>query len=542
MAPKGETSFSPSSRRTILEAFENTAAALKSYGVERVRVEGVSSTTCSSSLREGEDGVRTITEHDFMREFVFHLRPCIIVDALDGWGAMKKWRDDRYLFNLDNHLPSDAHTKDVCASSPPLPSASEKCDAAHLENEEECVTAHRGPSSTKAMEKRVTIALTPNGRADAVTHVLYDERDVPPDWQSKMFSEQTKMDAVHLSSHLAASQEDEQETSDGRTKQIFPSLRIEKMFMAAAEVQLTLPEFYQLLHRNTYPSSIHYPPPHIDMRAYKKEWNSVIAYAQLQNNCLNTEYIHLRQDIQSNVEQFGTRVFGQSPEASNVWFGTGESVSSLHQDWVENLYSVVRGIKEFVLFPPWEGPFFPKPDIPSASFEIDEARSNRATLDFRFIPAPRKDGEVMPWIDFEITPDEIESSSAETICGQLNRSIEQCHKEHGKSAVPDSLEAPIRYAPGLHPLVAHVYPGETLYLPSMWLHRVSERPDVQDVTTRAQCRVRAQNAEEQQESTPPFSVLETPMPLPLIAAVNYWYDMSFENPSVVMLREFGLLL
>lgn len=542
MDGRGESSSSPSSRRTILEAFENTAAALKSFGVERVRVEGVSSTECSASLREGENAIRTISEQDFMREFVFHLRPCIIVDALDGWGAMKKWRDDRYLFNLDHHLPFDSHAKDGCASSPPLPSASENRDAAHLENKEERVMVHCGTSSTVETEKRVTIALTPNGRADAVTHVLYDERDVPPDWQPEMFAEQTKMDAVHLSSHLAASPEDEQEAADGRKKSIFPSLRMEKMFMAAAEVQLTLPEFYQLLHRNTYPSEIHYPPAHIDMRAYKKEWNSVIAYAQLQNNCLNTEYTHLHQDIQTNVEHFGTRVFGQPPEASNVWFGTGESVSSLHQDWVENLYSVVRGIKEFVLFPPWEGPFFPKPDIPSASFAIDEARSNRAALDFRFIPAPQKDGEVMPWIDFEITPDEIESSTAETIRDRLNSSIEQCHVEHGKSAAPASLEAPIRYASGVHPLVAHVHPGETLYLPCMWLHRVSERPDAHDVSARAQCRVRAQSAKEQQGSPPPCSSSETPMPLPLIAAVNYWYDMSFKNPSVVMLREFGLLL
>lgn len=537
-----------STPKTLVEAFEKTALALQQFGIERVRVQGISEDRSYPSLLNAEDDIRTISEQDFMREFVFHLRPCIIVDALHAWGALKKWRDDHYLFNLDHHLPSpreeDGNSKDdnITPSRGGEETNSENAE----EQEKDSSLSPRSLSSEftspPLREKRVTIALTPNGRADAVAHVLYDEKDVPACWHDVMFSEQARNDACHLSCHPAVALEEGKESGSGELANQDPSsLRIEKMFLAAAEVQLTLPEFYQLLRKNSYPSHIPYPPTHIDMREYKKGWNTVIAYAQLQNNCLNTEYTHLLPDIQPNIQEFGTRVFGQPPEASNVWFGTGESVSSLHQDWVENLYAVVRGVKEFVLIPPWESIFLPKPDIPSASFAIDVARTNRKMLDFRFIPAPKKDGEVMPWIDFDVTPQEIESSSGQSICEKLNRVIEESHKEHCNSSSSSRVEAPIRFAPTLHPLVAHVHPGETLYLPSMWLHRVSERPDLEDILSRANYR-KAHAEKGSEEDAGRSSSSSSSFPLPLIAAVNYWYDMSFDNPSVVMLREFGLLL
>lgn len=543
----------PSNPKTVMEAFEKTSLALQQFGIERVRVEGLSGSRVSSSFSSNGDDVRTITEQDFMREFVFHLRPCIIVDGLQDWQAMKKWRNDRYLFNLDHHLPPqdeedhDEEGEEEDERDVNLPSSSEWNDSSSRgstlqvkKRDEKWTEGCSAVSSRHSREVKVTIALTPNGRADAVTRAVYDEQDVPLPWQQEMFSEQAKRDACYLSSHPAIAEEEGKHISEELKKKNGASLRMEKMFMAAAEVRVTLPEFYQLLQHNCYPTHVSYLPTHIDMRRYTKDWNTVIAYGQLQNNCLNTEYTHLLEDIPPNIKSLGTRVFGQPPEASNVWFGTGESVSSLHQDWVENLYCVVRGVKEFVLIPPWESIFLPKPDIPSATFVIDESRSNRDELDFRFVAAPKKDGEVMPWIDYDVTPDEIESSSNTSICDKLNRVIEECHREHRKSSSSPSIEAPIRYAPTLHPLVAHVHPGETLYLPSMWLHRVSQRADSEDILARAQCR--RKSAEKLNEEDSSLLSPSSSMPLPLIAAVNYWYDMSFDNPSVVMLREFGLLL
>lgn len=142
-------------------------------------------------------------------------------------------------------------------------------------------------------------------------------------------------------------------------------------------------------------------------------------------------------------------------------------------------------------------------------------------------------------------------------------------KENTKDAVNDKRR--------IHPLVAYVHAGETLYLPAMWLHRVAQHADTHDLHRRAHfhCHSKAinngNNSSEKdnvekvlnvqtgqnilnsvdkndKEMTSDITVSTLTKtshalpPLPLIAAVNYWYDMSFVNPSVVMLREFGLLL
>eukprot|EP00796_Vickermania_ingenoplastis_P010483 gene10483-7288_t len=461
--------------RDLLDAFKQTAEALQQFGLERVRVEGL-----SSSASVGiEDGIRTVTEQQFMRDFVFHLRPCIIVDAIDEWPAMTKWRNDRYLFNLDQHLPLVESEADT--------------------NEEEEASNIFLRRAAGVHERRVTVALTPNGRADAVTHVVYERSDVPAELQSLTFGEAAAPHAVlggPPSSRCSS-----------------PGVVAEKVFLSAAEVRVTLPEFYRLLQGN-------------------EGWRGAIVYGQLQNNCFNTEFTHLHQDVLPNIDAFGRRVFGSAPEASNVWFGTGVSVSSLHQDWVENLYAVVRGVKEFLLIPPWEGIFVPKPEIPSAAFALDADRTNREKLDFKFRPFPVKDGEVMPWMDFDVSPEFVESASKDDVLGALNAAIDACHEEAGRR-LPSSLRGrlPPRRATTLHPIVAHVHPGETLYLPAMWLHRVSQRADGKDVAARAKSRAATSGGAGASEP-----------PLPLIAAVNYWYDMSFDNPAVVMLREFGLLL
>lgn len=467
--------------QTLAEAFSQTAKALQQHGIERIRVQGLSSEDTAADA-----SVRVLTEQEFMREFLFRLRPCIILGAMAEWPAMTKWRSDAYLFDLDGHLPppSEADPSDEdseCEESSPLTS-----EAPARGGEEDCF-----PKEPQDGKKRVTVALTPNGYADAVTQVTY--------------------------------------TSTDGEKAAQGAEATERIFLSAAEVKLTLPELYQMLKANPGVSAT-LPSATIDMRAYKEaQWSGAIAYAQLQNNCFNTEYKHLRADVVPNVEKFGTRIFGSEPEASNAWLGTGVSVSSLHQDWVENLYSVVRGVKEFLLIPPWEGIFVPRPEIPSACFELDEAASSSEKLDFRFKPYPVKDNSVMPWMDFDVTPEFVETSDEATIVEALNRNIEACH-QRSLAGIPEALRSdlPPKKATTLHPLVAHVHPGETLYLPSMWLHRVSQRADETDITTRAHHRASGSSSEE--------------MPLPLIAAVNYWFDMSFENPAVVMLREFGVLL
>ncbi|KAJ3857401.1 Clavaminate synthase-like protein [Lentinula lateritia] len=69
----------------------------------------------------------------------------------------------------------------------------------------------------------------------------------------------------------------------------------------------------------------------------------------------SSEFEPLRQDIPSHVA-WCTEALGKSPEAVNVWIGDGGSISSIHSaDPYENIYTVVRGQKHFTLLPPTDG-------------------------------------------------------------------------------------------------------------------------------------------------------------------------------------------
>lgn len=536
----------PNPPATLLEAFANTAKRLQQFGVERIRVVGLSAgcdakpnATSTDVADENGDGVRVVTEQEFMREYVFLSRPCIILDAVEDWPALRKWRDDRYIFDLDHHLPleeekSESEEEEEEEEEKGKEGSSGSGSSSPAANANETAEAVPAKEAGRLGPKKVTVALTPNGRADAVTYVVYDKNDIPAEATECMFGKQAAKQAVPLTSHPAV----DAANSGGDAAAAAAHIVKEKVFLYAAEVRVTLPELYQLLQQS--PSVPPSQPTHIDMRAYKDgNATPVVAYAQLQNNCLNTEYTHLHADLRTNVQEFGTRVFGGAPEAANVWFGVPASVSSMHQDWVENLYPVMRGVKEFILIPPWEGVFVPKPDLPSAGFVLDEARSDQQALRFAFKPYPQKDGTVVPWMDFDFTPDLLEEGGDAAVLAALNERIDDNAARKppiDPKLAPASASKESRKLKELHPLVAYVHPGETLYLPAMWLHRVAQHADELDIRTRAQRHLRSQASKEGEPSSSP------PPPLPLIAAVNYWYDMSFLNPSVVMLREFGLLL
>ncbi|KPA86887.1 hypothetical protein ABB37_00928 [Leptomonas pyrrhocoris] len=574
---------------TLLEAFATSAAQLRHFGIPRIRVVGLSEgctqadyekqrsrpdgkdmeTLLQESTLRGPHGalgaashrvqseaearaaaqvnedVPIVTEQEFMHKFVFHSRPCVILDAIASWPAVEKWRDDRYVFDLDHTLPLEPERE---------PQEEEEEDEEEQDDGEDTNPneTEKARSSEKACEanvsdaaapvlapKKVTVALTPNGRADAATRVTYSTTAVPAEDAAAVYTgTEAQKHAVMLPSADIVDAD--------------KHVRCEKIFMYAAELRMTLPQLYGLLQRSPL-----FPPANpieIDMRTYAdKSQAPAIAYAQLQNNCLNTEYNHLHVDIGSNVERFGCRVFDKDAvEAANVWFGIPASVSSMHQDWVENLYAVVRGVKEFVMIPPWEGPFVPKPEIPAAAFAIDEAQSvvdhgedTAQSWSLQFKQYPVKDGTTVPWMDFDITGAEVEDDAEGVARAELKRRlVEQrcetsalwaapmCEDEAVAAAEEEAARKP------LHPLVAYVHPGETLYLPAMWLHRVAQHADSTDMHARAMHHAAAAAAAVDPANRAPT----TEPPLPLIAAVNYWYDMSFGNPSVVMLREFGLLL
>ncbi|KAK0468391.1 Clavaminate synthase-like protein [Desarmillaria tabescens] len=67
-----------------------------------------------------------------------------------------------------------------------------------------------------------------------------------------------------------------------------------------------------------------------------------------------SEFDVLRPDIPSDVP-WCSESLNKHPDAVNLWIGDSKSTTSIHCDPYENIYTVVRGVKYFTLLPPSEG-------------------------------------------------------------------------------------------------------------------------------------------------------------------------------------------
>lgn len=194
-------------------------------------------------------------------------------------------------------------------------------------------------------------------------------------------------------------------------------------------------------------------------------------YAQFQNSSLTAEYPALLNDIAEHA--FAHDVFSSNtPEAVNLWIGRSQSISSMHHDLYENLYTVVSGIKRLYLHPPTslyylkqqsycKGKFTPTAeckDIDAASLQaIDDHSGWKVVMD----DAP----DSIPWF------------SPTTQFSHFNAA---------------SDNAALSKANGLY---VEVSPGDVLYLPAMWYHTVAQVDD-----SEGRC-----------------------------IAVNHWWDMQFDH-------------
>ena len=208
------------------------------------------------------DGARQVTPVEFARDFVGHSKPAILVGLdcnLDFWS--------------DNHK----------------------------------IVALMGSS-------KCTVALTPNGRADAITEVA----------------------SASCTSTL---------------------------FMSAADASMDLPTFFCRLKdchmsvERAHKKGLH--GHHRCVSLSDEKGNAPVPYIQLQNGSLSVEFSKLIPQVPPSLAHVGKMIFGPqgTPAAENLWIGSRHSLTKMHQDWYDNLYLVVRGSKEFTLVPPWETAF-----------------------------------------------------------------------------------------------------------------------------------------------------------------------------------------
>ncbi|KAI5859483.1 putative pla2g4b [Durotheca rogersii] len=189
-------------------------------------------------------------------------------------------------------------------------------------------------------------------------------------------------------------------------------------------------------------------------------------YAQTQNDNLRGEYATLAAQVPPSVP-FARVALRRAPDAVNLWIGNSRSVTALHRDNYENLYVQVAGRKHFVLLPALCQPCVNERRLPPAVYvrEPDGALRLRAQPDADCVPFPLWD------------PDE-----------------------------PDVLAT--KYSHLARPLRVTLEPGDMLYLPAMWYHKVSQSCSEEGICV----------------------------------AVNYWYDMEFSGPLyplVELVRRLG---
>jgi len=197
-------------------------------------------------------------------------------------------------------------------------------------------------------------------------------------------------------------------------------------------------------------------------RTPRGQWRGDVAYISAQNDSLREQFPFLAPDVPPSLP-WASSIFGAEPDAINVWIGDQHSVSSTHKDPYENLYAVVHGVKVFTLLPPGDTPWL----------------NTHATPHGKYTPlsAQQGGGWRAQLSTGEGTPQHACGCSASTV--------------PWVGVDPCSTSAAVEHPPFARasPVTVKVQAGETLYLPALWYHRVTQEG--------------------------------------LCIAVNYWHDMSY---------------
>ncbi|EMD40707.1 hypothetical protein CERSUDRAFT_103086 [Gelatoporia subvermispora B] len=220
----------------------------------------------------------------------------------------------------------------------------------------------------------ISVAVTPNGRADAVT----------VDANGQQYFAEPYVQTMSMSNFLAT-------LSSGKSR-------------SRDEIY-----YLQSQNGNMYRSS------YFDLHAENEP----------------SEFEALREDVPSEIS-WCSEALDRPPDAVNLWIGDGASVTSIHSDPYENIYTVVRGAKHFTLLPPTAGWCLKERVYPHATY-MRSPGTNALIL--------KPSSSEVPGVRWSSVKD---------------------------PTVPGSLP------PEAHPIHITVNAGETLYLPAGWWHFVRQ--------------------------------------------------------------------
>ena len=124
----------------------------------------------------------------------------------------------------------------------------------------------------------------------------------------------------------------------------------------------------------------------------------------------------LLQDIEEL--QWAREAFGKNPDAINFWMGDGRAVTSTHKDPYENIYCVVKGFKDIILFPP--------SDIPWLPYKLCDQAIYKKGQNGSFIIETLEDTPQLPWIAVDpLNPDFNEFPEYKVINYKLGINLDQ---------------------------------------------------------------------------------------------------------------------
>ncbi|KAI1111106.1 phospholipase A2 [Nemania sp. NC0429] len=197
-----------------------------------------------------------------------------------------------------------------------------------------------------------------------------------------------------------------------------------------------------------------------------------VRYAQTQNDNLRHEYVALFSQVEKSIA-FARIALERDPDAINMWIGNSRSVTALHRDNYENIYVQIAGQKHFTLLPPLFQPCVNERDLQPATYVRREGEGRRQDGEgraggfvLRLDAAMDGNGDSAPDVPFATwDPD-----------------------------TPEVCATP--YSHLAEPMRVSLEPGDMLYLPAMWYHKVSQSCSDDGICV----------------------------------AVNYWYDMEFGGP------------
>lgn len=102
-------------------------------------------------------------------------------------------------------------------------------------------------------------------------------------------------------------------------------------------------------------------------KTFSSEQPQARLYYSRQNDCLRQEC----KPISSILSKFQTLAWSRplgEPDAVNFWMGTHHCTTTCHKDYYDNLFAVLHGRKHFLLFPPTDVAFLYETPLPTGRY------------------------------------------------------------------------------------------------------------------------------------------------------------------------------